>query len=110
MLLQGDPFSFLHKQGAKALVLELCWVPGGHRNDAAVHMELSDNRTAPLKLRPVALLRELPEPEEADEDVLLWVLVAEEGLPTPIGCVVSPHQFNLVRPDLIVDLLDSDLR
>merc|ERR1712037_391831 len=78
--------------------LELCWVPGGHRNDAAVHMELSDNRTAPLKLRPVALLRELPEPEEADEDVLLWVFVAEEGFPTPIGCVVPPHQFNLIRP------------
>ena len=76
MLLQSNPFSFFHKQGAKALVLELCWVPGGHRNHAAIHMELPDNGTAALELRPVALLRQLPEPEEPDEDVLLRVLIA----------------------------------
>ena len=72
-------------------------------------MELSDHRAASLELRPVALFRELSEPEEPNEDVLLWVLIAEESFPTPVGRVVSPHQFNLVRSDLVVDLLNSNL-
>ena len=109
MLLQGNSLSLLHQQGAKTLMLELGWVPGGHWNNTAIHVELSDHRAASLELRPVALFRELSEPEEPNEDVLLWVLVAEESFPTPVGRVVSPHQFNLVRSDLVVDLLNSNL-
>ena len=110
MLLQGNPLSLFHEQRAKTLVLELGRVPGGDRYNTAIHVELTDHRTASLELRPVALLRELSQSEETDEDVLLWVLVAEEGLPTPVGCVVPPHQFDLVRSDLVVDFLDSNLK
>ena len=109
MLLQGNSFSLLHEQGAKTLMLELGRVPGSDWNNAAVNVKLSHHRTASLELRPVALLRKLSEPEEPDEDGLLWVLVAEKGLPTSVGCVVTPHQFNFIRSDLVVDLLDSNL-
>ena len=110
MLLQGNPLSLFHEQRAKTLVLELGRVPGGDRYNTAIHVELTDHRTASLELRPVALLRELSQSEETDEDVLLWVLVAEEGLPTPVGRIVTPHQFYLIRSDLVVDFLDSNLK
>ena len=48
-------------------------------------------------------------PEEAHQDVLLGVLVAEEGLPAAVGRVVPPDQLDLVRSDLVVDLLDAHL-
>ncbi len=49
---------------------------------------------------PKSLLRELPEPEESDKDVLLGVLVAEEGLPPAVGHVVPSDQLDLIRSNL----------
>ena len=46
-------------------------------------------------LSPEDLVRGFPEPEQADEDVLLGVLVGEEGLPPLVGHVVAPDQLNL---------------
>ena len=109
MLLQGDPLSLLHEQGAEALMLELGGVSGGHGNNAAVHMELANNGAASLQLWPVALLREFPQSEQPDKDVLLRIFVAEESLPPTVGGVVPSHQLDLIRSDLVVDLLDANL-
>ncbi len=49
---------------------------------------------------PESLLGELPKPEQSDEDVLLGVLVAEEGLPPAVGHVVPSDQLDLIRPNL----------
>lgn len=95
-------------------------------------MQLAHDRAAALELRPERVLAALPEAEQADENVLGWVLssqfrvrfnrsldsrcvrgrvtfVAEEGLPAAVGHVVAPDELDLVRPHLVVDLLDADL-
>eukprot|EP00192_Tetraselmis_astigmatica_P006272 CAMPEP_0117680824 /NCGR_PEP_ID=MMETSP0804-20121206/18590_1 /TAXON_ID=1074897 /ORGANISM="Tetraselmis astigmatica, Strain CCMP880" /LENGTH=441 /DNA_ID=CAMNT_0005490411 /DNA_START=369 /DNA_END=1691 /DNA_ORIENTATION=- len=101
----------LHQQRPKALVLELLLVPCRDRHCSAVNVQLPDDGAASLKLRlPVRLPPcALPQPEQPHQDVLLWVLVRQEGLPPPVGCVLPPHQLHGIRLNLVVDVLDAAL-
>jgi hypothetical protein len=40
---------------------------------------------------------------------LSWVLVRQEGLPAPVGCIVPPNEFHLLWLHLVVDVLDPRL-
>jgi len=91
------------------LVLELLGVAGVDRDHGAVDVQLADHRGgAADEFLAEGFAGELAEPEEADEDVLVRVFVAEEGLPASVGVVVSADEFDLVWPDLGVDVFDAD--
>ena len=51
----------------------------------------------------------LSQAQQRDEDVLLRVLVGQEGLPAAVGGVVAAHELDLVRADFVLDLVDADL-
>jgi hypothetical protein len=80
-------------------------------------MELSYN-TAP-SLIPVLLhklraerpfLRTLPQPQQPNEDVLLWIFVRQEGLPPAVGSIVPPQELDGLRADFVVDFVDLKWR
>lgn len=90
------------------LVLELAGVSAADGDDAAVDVELADDGGAPFELGSEGLGRAAAQAQQADQDVLLWVLVGQEGLPAPIGHVVPPHQLHLwTRPKSLMRLMAS---
>lgn len=72
-------------------MLELAGVSAADGDNAAVDVELADDGGAAFELGSKGLRRAAPQTQQADQDVLLWVLVRQEGLPAPIGYVVSSH-------------------
>ena len=63
-------------------------------------MKFSNHRTLSVleKLFAVSsLLATLSQTQQSDKDVTLWVLVAEERLPSTIRDVVSSYKLELVR-------------
>lgn len=76
-------------------MLELAGVAAADGDDAPVDVELPDDRRAPFQLRTEGLRRAAAQPQQADQDVLLGVLVGQEGLPAAVGDVVSPYQLHL---------------
>lgn len=111
-------------------MLELAGVSAADGDDAPVHVELSDDRRGPFQLWTEGLARAATQAQQADQDVLLGVLVGEEGLPATVGHVVPPYQLHLdtrsgisalrgrrrcllsirylVRTDFVVDFLNPD--
>lgn len=111
-------------------MLELAGVSAADGDDAPVNVELSDDRRAPFQLWTEGLRRAATQAQQADQDVLLGVLIGEEGLPATVGHVVSPYQLHLntpsgisalsgrrrflffirylVRTDFVVDFLNPD--
>ena len=77
------------------LVLELGWIPGMDRHYTAIHMQLSYDGAASFQLWPVGVLATLAQPQQTNQDILLRVLVGQEGLPPTISCVVSSYQLCL---------------
>lgn len=78
-------------------MLELAGVSAADGDDAAVNVELSDDRRPPFQLWTEGLRRAATQAQQADQDVLLGVLVGEEGLPATVGHVVPPYQLHLNR-------------
>lgn len=76
-------------------MLELAGVSTADGNDAPVNVELSHDRHAPFQLWTEGLRRAAAQAQQADQDVLLGVLVGEEGLPAAVGHVVPPYQLHL---------------
>lgn len=76
-------------------MLELVGVPAADGDDAAVHVQLSDDGHAPFQLRTEGQRGAAAQTQQADQDVLLRILVGEEGLPAAVGHVVPPHQLHL---------------
>jgi hypothetical protein len=64
-------------------------------------VQLSDQTAASRhadQLFPVrAVLGALSKSEQADEDILAWILVGEEGLPSSIRGVIPSEQFHILR-------------
>ena len=54
------------------------------------------------------LLCTLPETEQSDEDILLGIFVCQERLPSAVGNVVASHKLDLIRADLVLDLVDAN--
>lgn len=77
------------------LVLELAGVSAADGDDAAVDVELADDGGAALELGSEGLGRAAAQAQQADQDVLLRVLIGQEGLPALVGHVVPPHQLHL---------------
>lgn len=115
------------------LVLELAGVAAAHWDHAAVDVQLADDGHASFQLGSEGLGRAAAQAQETDQDVLLWVLVGQEGLPAAVGHVVPPDQLHLhsersedtagrhvsmnvfrlwevylVRPDFVVDFLNAN--
>ncbi len=111
MLLPRNPLRLLHQQRAKPLMLKLPRVPRVHRHRHAIHMQLphQTRRLAGQLLAKRILLGTLAQPQQRDQDILLGVLIREERLPPAVGGIVPPDQLDLVRPDLVLDLVDAHL-
>lgn len=77
------------------LVLELAGVSAADGDHAPVHVELSDDGRAPFQLWAEGLRRTATQAQQADQDVLLGILVGEEGLPAAVGHIVPPDQLHL---------------
>mmetsp|Transcript_10155 Transcript_10155/g.28959 ORF Transcript_10155/g.28959 Transcript_10155/m.28959 type:complete len:209 (-) Transcript_10155:1095-1721(-) len=110
VLLPRYALGLLHQQRAESLVLELRRVPLRNGHGGSVHVELADDAGRHV----VDLLEEggrarLPQPQQADEDVLRGVLVRDERLPTLVGDVVAADELHLVGGHLAVNLLHPDL-
>ena len=82
---------------AHYLVLELGGVAPADGHHGAVDVELADDGAAVPQLRAERGAPALAQPQQPDEDVLLWVLVRQERLPAPVGSVVTANQFDLRR-------------
>ena len=91
----SDPLGLLHQQHAVALVLELGGIPGVHRHHAPVHMQLSHDGTASFQLWAEGVRRAFAQSQQTDENVLLWVLIRQEGFPATIGHIVTSDQLHL---------------
>ena len=76
-------------------MLELAGVPAADGDHAAVDVQLADDGHAPFELRTEGLGGAAAQTQQANQDVLLRVLVGEEGLPAPVSHVVPPHQLHL---------------
>lgn len=83
-------------------MLELAGVSAADRDDAAVNMELPDDGGTAFQFGTEGLRRAAPQTQQANQDVLLWVLIGEEGLPATVSHVVPPHQFHLSARSLLV--------
>ena len=58
MLFSGDPFGFLHQQHTEALMLKFGRILYADRNNRAVHMQFTHNRTATqIRLLLVEIVR-----------------------------------------------------
>lgn len=77
------------------LMLKLAGVSAAHRDHTAVYVQLADDGHASFQLRSKGLRRAAPQSQQANEDVLLWVLVGQERLPATVGHIVPPHQLHL---------------
>ena len=69
-----------------------------HCDGAAVDVQLAHDGAG---------ARQAPQAQQADQDVLPHVLVRQEGLPAAVGCVLPPHQLNLLGRRLAMDVLPA---
>lgn len=90
-------------------MLELIGIPGVYRHHTTVDVEFSDHRGANEILLECTPLTALPQPQEPDQNVLSWVLVGQERLPAAVGVIVPSNEFNVLRGDLVMYLLDAHL-
>ena len=95
MFVASDPLGLLHQQHAVALVLELRGIPGVHWHHTPVHMQLSHDGAASFQLCAEGVRRTFAQSQQTDENVLLWVLVRQEGFPATIGHIVASDQLHL---------------
>ena len=79
------------------LVLELAGVSAADGNYAPVHVELSDDWRTTFELWAEGLSRAATQAQQANQDVLLGVLVGEKGLPAAVSHIVPPYQLHLKR-------------
>lgn len=79
------------------LMLELAGVSAAHRDDAAINVEFANDGCASFQLRAEGLRGAATQAQQADQDVLLRVLVGEERLPAAVCHIVPPHQLHLGR-------------
>lgn len=77
------------------LVLELAGVSAADGDNAAIDVELADDWGSAFELGSEGLRWAATQAQQADQNILLWVLVGEEGLPAPVGHIVPPHQLHL---------------
>lgn len=77
------------------LMLELAGVPAADGDDAAVNVQLTDDGHSSFQLGTERLRGAATQTQQANQDVLLRILVGEEGLPAAVGHVVPPHQLHL---------------
>ena len=66
-----------------------------HRHHAPIHMQLSYNGAASFQLWAEGVRRAFAQSQQTDENVLLWVLVRQEGFPATIGHIVASDQLHL---------------
>lgn len=77
------------------LMLELAGVSAADGDDAAVNVQLADDGHASFQLRPERLWGAAAQTQQANQDVLLWILVGQEGLPAAVGDVIPSNQLHL---------------
>lgn len=78
-------------------MLKLSRVPAAHGDYASVHVQLSHNGHPAPQLKTEGFLRALPQPQEANQNVLIRVFVGQERLPATVCNIISPHQLNLLN-------------
>ena len=76
-------------------MLELAGVSAADGDDAAVNMQLTHDGHASFQLGTEGLRGAAAQTQQANQDVLLRVLVGEEGLPVAVSHVVPPHKLHL---------------
>lgn len=76
-------------------MLEFAGVSAADGDDAAINVQLTDDGHASFQLRPKGLRGAAPQTQQADQDVLLRILVGQEGLPAAIGNIIPPNQLHL---------------
>lgn len=82
-------------------MLELARVSAAHGHHAAVHMQLADDRHASFELRAEGLRGAAAQPQQANQDVLLRILIGQERLPAAVGHIVSPYQLHLPQTSVL---------
>lgn len=90
--------AFLHRSCLRVrnhLMLELAGVSAADGDDAAVNVQLAHDGHASFQLRPERLWGAATQTQQANQDVLLWILVGQEGLPATVGGVIPPNQLHL---------------
>lgn len=61
----------------------------------------------PRQLRPERpFIGALPEPQQADENVLLGILIRQERLPAPVRRVIAPQKLDGFWTDFVMNLMD----
>lgn len=83
-------------------MLELAGVSAADGDDAAVNVQLADDGHASFELWTEGLRGAATQTQQANQNVLLRVLVGEEGLPTAVSYVVPPHQLHLNAHDSLL--------
>lgn len=77
------------------LMLELAGVAAADRDDTAIDVELSDDGSTAFQLGTEGLRGAAAQTQQANQDVLLRILVGKECLPAAISHIVPPHQLHL---------------
>lgn len=85
----------MHSGQYNHLMLELAGVSAADGDHAAVDVQLADDRHAAFQLRAEGLRRAATQPQEADQNVLLRILVGQERLPAAISHVVPTDHLHL---------------
>lgn len=76
-------------------MLELPGVSAADRDHAAVHVQLADDGHPSFELGSEGLRGAAAQAQQADQDVLLWVFIGQEGLPAAVSHIVPPDQLHL---------------
>lgn len=90
-------------------MLELVGVSCVNRDHRSVNVKFSYQGAFWTKFRPEGVWAAFPQAKQTDKNVLLWILVRNEGLPAFIGNIISTNQLNVLRLDLEVHFLDPHL-
>ena len=74
-------------------MLEFGWVPSVDRDSCSIYMQFADNTATPFgtpnEFWPEGtFVGAFPQPQKANENVLLWVLIREESFPTTVGGII----------------------
>jgi len=90
-------------------VLKLSRISAVQRHRRTIDMQFTDQtRLLTGQFGRMYALDCISVAEQANQDVLLWILISEEGLPPAVGCVVPPYELNLRWTGSCASLINSN--
>ena len=76
-------------------MLELGWITSMNWDYTAVDVEFADHWAASDQLRSERIFGEFPKPQQTNENILRWIFVGQESLPSVVTDIVATNEFNL---------------